>query len=107
MNRLTLTSAKLHSTRAQLLLQTLNDAAVHLADPALAQIKRRTDLFHCQFFVVIKNNDQAFVAVEAFCDQSHQVVLLDSASWIFAFLVLKNIDLTDIFVTVRFVPFLV
>ena len=60
----------------QLLLQSLHDAAVHLADAAFAEIERRADFLHRQLFVVVENDDQSFVAIQPFGDQSHQVVLL-------------------------------
>ena len=34
------------TTAAKLLLQTLNNARMHLAYPALAQVKRHADFFH-------------------------------------------------------------
>ena len=39
----------------------------------LAQIECRADFLHRHLFVVIENDDQAFVAIETFGDQSHQV----------------------------------
>ena len=39
-------TTKFYATSAKLVLQTLNNATVHLKNSALAQIKRRPDLFH-------------------------------------------------------------
>lgn len=45
------------ASSSQLRLQTLHDAAVHLADAAFAQIERGADFLHRQFFVVVQNDD--------------------------------------------------
>ncbi len=98
---------ELGSASAELALQSLNDAAVHLADAAFAEIERRADLLHRQFFVVVEDDDQPFVAVQALGDQPHQVVLLDAASGIFTLLVFQDVDFADVLVAVRLVPLLV
>ena len=51
------------ATSTQLLLKSLNDACVHLTDPAFAQVQRRADLFHRHLFVIVEDDDETFVAV--------------------------------------------
>ena len=99
--------SKLDSASTELFLETLHNAGMHLADAAFAQIERCADFFHRQFFVVVEDNDQAFVAIETFGDQSHQIAFTDSSSGIFAAFVFENIDFTNIFIAVGFVPLLV
>src|SRR5688500_4892550 len=70
--------AELAAAAFELALQALHDRAVHLADAAFAQVERRADLFHRQLFVVVQNDDQPLVAVQALGNQPHQVGLLDS-----------------------------
>ena len=66
--------AKLWSATHELSLQTLHDAAVHLAHAAFAKIKRLADLFHREFFVVVQNDNESLIAIEAFGDQTHEVI---------------------------------
>src|SRR5262245_47403163 len=75
---------KLGPPLTQLSLQPLHDRAVHLADAAFGKIERRPDLLHCQLFVVIQNDDQPLVAIEALGHQPHQVRLLNPLRWILA-----------------------
>src|SRR5262245_26053155 len=49
--------SKLRTPAAELALQAGDDAAVHLADAAFAQVERGADFFHRQLFVVIQNDD--------------------------------------------------
>ena len=83
---------ELDASSSQLLLESLDDAAVHLTDAALAQVQRRSDLFHRQFFIIVEDDDQALISVQAFGDQSHQVIFLDSSGRIFPFLILQDVD---------------
>src|SRR4051812_40255615 len=57
----------------ELRLQPSDDAGVHLADARLAQVERRADLLHRHVFVVVEDDDQAFVAVQAAGDEPHQI----------------------------------
>lgn len=80
---------------------------MHLADAAFAEIERGADLFHGQLFVIVENNDQAFVAVEAFGDQSHEIIFLNSLGGVFALFVFEDVDFSNIFIAVGLVPFFV
>ena len=45
---------ELGPARRELRLEPLDDRRVHLRDPRLAQVERRADLLHRQFFIIIK-----------------------------------------------------
>lgn len=98
---------KFWAASTELFLKALDDAGVHLADSAFAEIQSCTDFFHRELFIVIKDNDQAFVAIQSFGDQSHKITLLNTASRVFTLLVFQNVDLSNIFVAIGLVPFLV
>ena len=102
-----MSGAEFWSATSQLVLQALHNRAVHLADAAFAQVERRADFFHRHLFVVVENDDEPFVAVEALGDQSHEVGFLNSPRGVFALFVFQNVDLADILVAVGLVPFLV
>ena len=88
-------------------MKSLNDARVHLANAAFAQVECGADFFHRHLFVVVEDDDQTFVAVETFGDQTHQIAFTDTACWIFASFIFKYVDFAYIFVAIGFVPFLV
>ena len=46
-------------------MQAGNDARMHLADARLAEVERGADLFHRHVFIVIEDDNETFVAVEA------------------------------------------
>ena len=80
---------------------------MHLADAAFAQVERCSDFLHRQFLVVVEDDDQSLVTVQALGNQSHQVVFLDTASRVFTLLVLQHVDLANVFIAVGFVPLLI
>ena len=88
-------------------METLDDARVHLAHSAFAQVECRADFLHRHLFVVVENNDQAFVAIETFGDQTHQVAFAGTARGILTAFVFEDIDFPDVFVAVGLVPFFV
>src|SRR3954451_11367080 len=94
---------ELRSPAAELALKAGDDRAVHLADAAFGEVERGADLFHRQLFVVIENDDQPLVAIEALGHQAHQVVLLNAAGGILSLFVLKDVDLADVFIAVGLV----
>ena len=55
--------SKFRAMPPQLLLKTLHDTGVHLANPAFAQVESCADFLHRQFLVILENDDEAFVAV--------------------------------------------
>ncbi len=61
----------------QLGLKPLNNAAVHLTNATLAQIQGGTDLLHRQFFIIVQDDDQAFVAIQTLGHETHQVACQD------------------------------
>ncbi len=99
--------SKFRSATSELDLQSLYDAAVHLADTAFTQIKCGADFLHRQFFVVIKDDNQPLIAIEALRDQSHKIIFLYPPGGIFTFLIFQNVDFTNVLVTICFVPFFV
>ena len=88
-------------------MQAGNDARMHLAHTTLTQVQRRADLLHRHLLVVVEDDDEPFVAVEAAGDQSHQVAVLEAIGGILGLLVLQNVDLSHVLVAICFVPFLV
>ena len=73
----------------------------------LAQVERRPDLLHRHLLVVVEDDDEPLVAVQALGDQPHQVAVLQPAGRVFGLLVLEDVDLADVLVAVRLVPLLV
>ena len=55
--------SELRAAATELFLEPGHDAGMHLADTTFTQVKRGTNFLHRQFFVIIQNNDQAFIAV--------------------------------------------
>ena len=80
---------------------------MHLTDAGFGQSQRGANFLHRQLFVVVENDDESFIAIEAFCDQLHDVAFLDPARRVFALGVLDDVDLADILVAVRLVPLLI
>ena len=62
---------ELWTASSELRLQSLHNTAVHLTDSTFTEVERCPDLFHRQLFVVVENDDQAFVSVETLGDQPH------------------------------------
>ncbi len=91
----------------QLRLQPGHDARVHLADARFAQIERGADLLHRHVLVVVEDDDEAFVAIQAARDQAHQVAVLQTVRRVFGLLVFEDVDFAHVLVTVGLVPFLV
>jgi hypothetical protein len=89
------------------LLQARDDTRMHLADARFAQVERRADLLHRHVFVIVEDDDEPLVAVEAARHEAHQVAILQAVRRILRFLVLENVDLAHVLVAVGFVPFLV
>src|SRR5688572_16508596 len=58
-------------------LEAGEDAAVHLTDPALAQVQRRTDLLHRHLLEVIEDDNEPLGPAQALGDQLLQVLALD------------------------------
>ena len=85
----------------------MHQTAMHLAYTTFTEIKRCSNLFHRHFFVVVKNDNESFVSTQTFGDQSQQVVFLTSLCWIFTFLIIQNVDFTDILFTISLIPFLI
>src|SRR6266545_2029967 len=56
--------AELRPPFGQLLLEAGHNARVHLADARFGEIQRGADLLHRHVFVVVEDDDEAFVAVE-------------------------------------------
>ena len=48
-----------------------DDAGMHLTHAGFGQAERVADFFHRQFFVVIQNNDESFVTIQALGDDLH------------------------------------
>src|SRR5689334_12044153 len=88
--------AELGPARRELRLEALDDRGVHLRDPRLAQVERGADLLHGQLFVIVEDDDQPFVAVEALGDHPHEVLALEPARGVLALLVLEDVDLADV-----------
>ena len=55
----------------ELALRPLDDGRMHLADTALREIQGGPDLLHREFLVVVEDDDQPFIAIEALGHQSH------------------------------------
>src|SRR5262245_26745943 len=100
-------STELRPSLRELRLQPRDDAGVHLAHARLAQVESRADLLHRHVFVVVEDDDQPFVAVQAAGDKPHQVTVLDAVGRILGLLVLEDVDLANVLVAVRLVPLLV
>lgn len=56
-------SAEFRATAFELFFQASHNAGVHLADAGFGQSERVADVLHCQFFVIVQDDDQAFVAI--------------------------------------------
>ena len=80
---------------------------MHLAHAGFGESQRVADLFHRQLFVVVEDDDESLVAVQALRDELHHVALLNAVGRVFALLVFEDVDLADIFVAVGLVPLLV
>src|SRR5438876_623697 len=57
--------AELRPALGKLRLEPGHDAGVHLADARLAQIQGGADLLHRHVLVIVEDDDEAFVAVQA------------------------------------------
>ena len=68
------------------------NTAVHLADTTFAKIQSCPNFFHCQLFIIVENDNQAFIAVKSFRYQPHQIILLNTAGRILSFFIFKNVD---------------
>src|SRR5687768_8378163 len=60
--------AEFRPATSQLALEALHNRAVHLADAAFRKVERSADLLHRQLFVVVEDDDQSLVAIEALRD---------------------------------------
>jgi len=78
-----------------------------LTDARFAQVERCADFLHRHVFVIVENDDEAFVAIQASRHQSHQIAILQAMRRVLSLLVLKDVDLANILVAVGLVPFLV
>ena len=65
-------------------------------DARFGEIERGAISFMVMSSVVVKDNNEPFVAIEAACDEPHQIAVLQTMRRILGFLVLENIDLADI-----------
>src|SRR6266404_2883369 len=90
----------------ELLLEAGDDAGVHLADARFAEVERGADLLHRHVLVVVEDDDEPFVAIEAAGDQAHQVAVLQAIRWVLGLFVFEDVDLADILVAVGLVPLL-
>ena len=94
--------AELGPTLGELGLEALDDGRVHLGDARLAQVERGADLLHGQLLVVVQDDDQALVAVEALGHHPHEVLALEPARGVLALLVLEDVDLADVAAVVSY-----
>src|SRR5690349_2736708 len=69
--------AEFGAASSQLPLQAADARAVHLAHAAFAELERVADFFHRHLLVVVEDDNQPFVAVQALRDEPHEVGLLD------------------------------
>src|SRR5262249_47293609 len=98
---------KLRLPLSQLRLQACDNAGVHLAHARLAQVEGRADLFHRHVLVIVEDDDEALVAIEATSHEPHEIAILQAMRGVLCLLIFQDVDLAYILVTVRFVPFLV
>src|SRR5262245_4400323 len=68
--------AKLRPALGEESLEAVDDAGMHLANAAFAEIERGADLLHRHLLVVVEDDDEPLVAVEAARDQAHEVAVL-------------------------------
>ena len=55
----------------ELVLQTLHDRTVHLADATFGKMECRADFLHRQLFVIVEDDNETFVAIETFGHEPH------------------------------------
>ncbi len=85
-------SVKFRAPAFQLFFQSRYDTGVHLAHAGLRKPQGITNVLHGQFFIVVQNYYQAFIAIKSFRDQSHHVHLLDTDGRVFAFDIFDDIN---------------
>lgn len=62
---------ELRAAAAELIFQAVHNAGVHLAHATFRQPERVADLLHRQFLIIIEDDDQPLVAIQALGDQLH------------------------------------
>ena len=49
---------------------------MHLGNSRLTQVERGADFFHCQFFIIIEDDNKPLITIQTLRDHAHEVLAL-------------------------------